>query len=378
MICTTPSVTAPLGGFSTWMAGQYRWMSYSKLIDLQPRSQVPSAPTGLDEFLSVMQEELAMFQRTGHKLPLGIVLSQMVNNGGDIPNEIAAWAGVLSEGERSLAVETSAPEFLAARSRSYRPLLRVLCQAKRPPFAIGIDFGLPSAAVPNRSNVVNVLRTAWPENAAEIPTDWIERAKQFDEVWVDSGAQQTALRQRWMPPERIRLIDNDLSGSKASQAAVEEAVSDLERRIQPPAAADKAGSPIQVEFEGELFAGHSFSNVNEQLLVEIEKEPSVAVALRRVIHNPTADRLRPRSDKLLGMASRALSRKPDITIRHAFPPNWARPESGRWVHIQPWEYGPLPLDWLPHLRDKVDEVWAPSNYVKRVYVQSGVSPDRST
>ena len=69
-------------------------------------------------------------------------------------------------------------------------------------------------------------------------------------------------------------------------------------------------------------------------------------------------------------------RQADVTIRHAFPPNWTPPESGLWVHIQPWEYGPLPLDWLPHLRDKVHEVWAPSNYVKRIYVQSGISPNK--
>ena len=100
------------------------------------------------------------------------------------------------------------------------------------------------------------------------------------------------------------------------------------------------------------------------------------MTLHRVSYNPTFDRLAPRADELLGLVGRKPRGKPDVTIRHSFPPNWTPPESGIWVHVQPWEYGPLPLDWLPHLRDKVDEVSAPSNYVKRVYVESGVSADK--
>jgi glycosyltransferase involved in cell wall biosynthesis len=61
-----------------------------------------------------------------------------------------------------------------------------------------------------------------------------------------------------------------------------------------------------------------------------------------------------------------------VTIRHAFPPNWQPPESGKWIHIQPWEFGVLPKDWVGPLCDAVDEIWAPSHYVRDVYVRSGV------
>ena len=66
----------------------------------------------------------------------------------------------------------------------------------------------------------------------------------------------------------------------------------------------------------------------------------------------------------------------DVVIRHAYPPNWSPPASGRWVHIQPWEFGYLPLDWAPPLRDLVDEIWAPSNYVRQVYQRSGVPAEK--
>ena len=89
----------------------------------------------------------------------------------------------------------------------------------------------------------------------------------------------------------------------AVSEAVEKAINDQDA-AEPPAAPDKSRSQIQVEFDGEIFAGHSFSNVNEQLLLEFEKDPSIALKLHRVFHNPTDDRLAPRADVLLGLASR--------------------------------------------------------------------------
>ena len=87
--------------------------------------------------------------------------------------------------------------------------------------------------------------------------------------WISCRA--AALRQRWLPPERIRVLDLGGSEPELIRQSIEEAIDDLERRLQPPAALDKSHSQIQVEFEGEFFAGHSFSNVNEQVLLEIRK-----------------------------------------------------------------------------------------------------------
>ncbi|HEV2473005.1 MAG TPA: glycosyltransferase, partial [Chthonomonadales bacterium] len=53
-----------------------------------------------------------------------------------------------------------------------------------------------------------------------------------------------------------------------------------------------------------------------------------------------------------------------------------RPESGRLALMQPWEYGYLPQRWIQPLRDAVDEVWCYSNYVKQVYLDSGIEADK--
>lgn len=157
---------------------------------------------------------------------------------------------------------------------------------------------------------------------------------------------------------------------------LESALRDLESGFTespPPPVKD---DQIRLVLEGELFAGHSFSNINEQLALLWAAEPQVGLLLKRVRLHPTTDERNRAAVRLLSYVDRTLPGGPDVTIRHAFPPNWERLAAGKWVHIQPWEFGHLPLDWLAPLRDLVDEIWAPSNYVRDVYVRSGVPVDK--
>ena len=64
-----------------------------------------------------------------------------------------------------------------------------------------------------------------------------------------------------------------------------------------------------------------------------------------------------------------------VTVRHNWPPLWQRPEAGAWVPIQPWEFGALPASWIKPLAD-VDEIWVYSEYVRRVYVDAGILPEK--
>ena len=45
--------------------------------------------------------------------------------------------------------------------------------------------------------------------------------------------------------------------------------------------------------------------------------------------------------------------------------------SGRLAVIQPWEFGSIPQAWVGPIQRDVDELWVPSEYVKRMYVQAG-------
>lgn len=162
---------------------------------------------------------------------------------------------------------------------------------------------------------------------------------------------------------------------EAGGQAIETAVQAVEQRYVRRTAPRVEPHQIRVVLEGELFAGHSFSNINERLCLELSADPSLALSMRRVRHVPEQG-LPHDAYRIAPFIDRELPGGPQVTIRHAYPPNWTPPEQGLWVHIQPWEYGHLPTAWLPALRDRVDEIWAPSNYVKRVYERSGVPGEK--
>jgi glycosyltransferase involved in cell wall biosynthesis len=66
----------------------------------------------------------------------------------------------------------------------------------------------------------------------------------------------------------------------------------------------------------------------------------------------------------------------DVTVRHRVIPNWRRPETGKLVVLAPWPYAHLPRDWRDGALDVADEVWAPSRFVRDVYVCSGVPAEK--
>jgi len=65
-----------------------------------------------------------------------------------------------------------------------------------------------------------------------------------------------------------------------------------------------------------------------------------------------------------------------VEVRHQWPPDLRAPASGRLALIQPWEFGAVPRAWLPGIDAHVDELWVPSEFVRRMYLEAGVDPDR--
>jgi glycosyltransferase involved in cell wall biosynthesis len=66
----------------------------------------------------------------------------------------------------------------------------------------------------------------------------------------------------------------------------------------------------------------------------------------------------------------------EVEVRHQWPPDLRPATSGRLAVIQPWEFGALPRDWVDQIRANVDELWVPSEFVRAMYVESGVEPER--
>ncbi|MEW6304181.1 MAG: glycosyltransferase family 29 protein [Verrucomicrobiota bacterium] len=138
---------------------------------------------------------------------------------------------------------------------------------------------------------------------------------------------------------------------------------------QPPAPAIGPKQIPLVAWEGSFLDHGSLSRVNRELTAHLAN--SRALKLQRVGRNPVKaheSALRQLARQLLAV----VPRNAGITVRHAWPPNFTRAH-GALVLLQPWEYGTLPAEWVNAV-EQADEVWAYSNYVRRVYVDSGVSP----
>ncbi|HEY2951929.1 MAG TPA: glycosyltransferase [Verrucomicrobiae bacterium] len=129
--------------------------------------------------------------------------------------------------------------------------------------------------------------------------------------------------------------------------------------------------PVKIAWAGSFLDSGSLSHVNRELTRGLERQWNLQIS--RIGKNTLPPQLtaRPEFAALALSLERQAPRDTMITVRHAWPPDWTPPASGAWVVIQPWEFGVLPEEWVQKLK-RVTEIWAPSDYVRRVYVESGV------
>jgi glycosyltransferase involved in cell wall biosynthesis len=106
---------------------------------------------------------------------------------------------------------------------------------------------------------------------------------------------------------------------------------------------------VDLSVEGDPH-GATLSLVNEELLKALRRAGSMNVAAG---------------------AGRA-----QVRVRHRWPPDWTAPRDGAWVLMQPWGYGTIPLQWVDPIQSAVDEVWVPSEYVRKGYIASGIPAAR--
>jgi glycosyltransferase involved in cell wall biosynthesis/predicted Zn-dependent protease len=154
---------------------------------------------------------------------------------------------------------------------------------------------------------------------------------------------------------------------------------------------------VRLAWEGSFLDYGSLSHVNRALTDALEAQPGLKL-VRRQTTPPAAALPAPlrayahrltrsgvsvspaRSNSAKGPTrgkhpSTESDAWPTVTVRHAWPPDWSPVSQGPLVVIQPWEYGALPEDWV-HQAGHVTQFWVPSEYVRRVYVASGVPAEK--
>ncbi len=136
-------------------------------------------------------------------------------------------------------------------------------------------------------------------------------------------------------------------------------------------------TPFKIIWEGDVFNYHSLATVNRALLHSWIKAKSPQFEIRNLNNpdfTPTPNEL---NFKLYQAHETPLLDQPDLTIRHAWPPDFSVPKTlGHWVMIQPWEFGAVPENWIYNMNKLVDQVWVPSEFVKQSYLDSGLLPEK--
>jgi len=132
-----------------------------------------------------------------------------------------------------------------------------------------------------------------------------------------------------------------------------------------------------IKWEGSQFVNHSLALVNRELCIELAGRQDIELSL--IPYEP--HEFGPQEDPTrFGLIEerlqQSLSGPADFHVRHQWPPNFTPPPEGHWIIIQPWEFGALPKDWVRPMETLVDEIWVPSQHVRDVYINSGISPEK--
>ncbi|MCS6830167.1 MAG: glycosyltransferase, partial [bacterium] len=134
--------------------------------------------------------------------------------------------------------------------------------------------------------------------------------------------------------------------------------------------------PLHIVWEGAFLARHSLALVNRELVTALHRlMPEWQFYL---IPHSTDDGVL-RGDARWRFIEERMRRLPhhvDVWIRHHWPPNWQRPNANRFIVIQPWEFGSIPVEWVDAINRNVDELWVPSSFVRECYVRDGVQPEK--
>jgi glycosyltransferase involved in cell wall biosynthesis len=152
----------------------------------------------------------------------------------------------------------------------------------------------------------------------------------------------------------------------------------LQSQIQPPRPFSDYVDDLEAYYAGERPGRVRTALDAPQLAVRWQGDHGLKTSLS--IINTRVTELLDEQVQRVGRGGKPLDRPlphaADVEVRHQWPPDFSPVASGRLAVIQPWEYGAIPRAWIEPLRDSVDELWVPSEYVRKMYLAAGLEPER--
>ena len=153
----------------------------------------------------------------------------------------------------------------------------------------------------------------------------------------------------------------------------------LQAEIAPPRAFGDYVDELEAYYAGGR-PGRVTAPVREsELAIRWQGDHGLATSLS-IINDRVTERLPGRVQRVARDAGDAvdlpLPHAADVEIRHQWPPDLRPAPAGRLAIIAPWEFGAVPRDWCAPLAAHVDELWVPSEYVRGMYLEAGIAPER--
>ncbi|MEW5867083.1 MAG: glycosyltransferase [Bacillota bacterium] len=259
-------------------------------------------------------------------------------------------------------------------------------------------------ARPSTNHLASLMRKVFDDREEAVKVGRRARTDMEERFSCDVVAQAllSHLRER-SPSERsgparkagIRVADqDDVRAGRSPSERTEGAVVGPERRgvgtggpvaaVKPRRRAtrgrEKQGagkkSEMRLVWQGSFFVNHSLAHVNREMALALLRDPRVKLGL--VPYEP--DEFGPGDDPVLLRLAARIAGFPgaaDFHVRHMWPPKFDEPPGGAaLIVMQPWEFGALPVPWVEPLKRAVWDVWAPTGYVKDVFVSGGIPEDK--
>jgi glycosyltransferase involved in cell wall biosynthesis/tetratricopeptide (TPR) repeat protein len=182
---------------------------------------------------------------------------------------------------------------------------------------------------------------------------------------------------------RAHLLKN--FGPESAAQLITARLAEIRRKFSTPSAAPAAAritsvepefpdakpQTVCVDWEGSFLDFGSLSHVNRELTRELARQPKMQV--NQLNCAPSSGEVPASLTEIARKVKTKPSPKVQVTVRHAWPPNWRSPAQGLYVALQPWEFGSLPVEWVAGAAN-ADEIWTYSESVRRGYVDAGVDP----
>jgi glycosyltransferase involved in cell wall biosynthesis len=131
---------------------------------------------------------------------------------------------------------------------------------------------------------------------------------------------------------------------------------------------------MKIEILGKFYDNQSLSIVNRNLALALSCTNEVSIT---ALDKPDSKhKLTVQDIDCLVVLEKPI--KPDVQIRHSYPPiwNWPEYEHTKIVYIQPWEFTSIPSEWQYKFDTFADAVVAPSNWSANTYKTAGIDPSK--